>query len=1000
MLNRSTSLLAALLLCFSGSILAESSPERIQSLIKEWRTAARGPYRDIMWFCDDGTFVRPRTTGCTGEGVQRARYSDGLLDLQRTDHLYLAQILSTTDRNAFWDAQNYNSRLKQYLLGKFLQYNDNGWVLESGQFYRGAFQIEDEVEWGEDFLRWVAGSNSNLTQHWFLLRQAAKTIPHGNDDDRSQRVRALSKSIADNYSKFMDLRIKIHGQPSAEDLPNSRAFFEKHGDKLSQRDRTDFEAMLADMEVLYAPVNIQSLRSFQNLIPAGAVRTAVEELIRDYDRLPDAASRVTALAEMLATIRDESTAFGSARGRLALLDLSNILEGMLLREIPEWTPVTVGQTAAKNCELVTAAYGTGFINPAEREKLAVHLPVEQSLVTWQQLSDHLSAAQRAVEWGAGTVRGVFYDVVSQYSEFEPLAYGYYDDIIRSSVLLPLGTNIGKLSEYLASTAGLRNEALDLENGNQIRGINPGYARGELVVVTGDAENLTVDKNKIYAFERPPSDLKPVAGILTVTEGNMVSHVSLLARNLGIPNAVISPENLSDLKRYHGEELFYAVSNTGTVIVRRAKDMDDREKALFAERTRNENKVTVPTEKMDLSQRSVLNMRDVKSKDSGKIVGPKAANLGQLKEMFPDQVVEGVVIPFGIFREHLDQRMTTGNKSYWEHLNGIFAEARALEKQGADEQEIEAYQVRALADFQQQIQQIPLLPSFERDFRNSFQQAFGQPLGRVPVFLRSDTNMEDLEEFTGAGLNLTLFNVLDADEILNGIKKVWASPYSERSFKWRQRYLLNPENVFPSILVIPSVNVDKSGVLITKGVSMGTDDDLTVAFSRGVGGAVDGQSAETYLLRPDGSEIMLSPARDPQYRTIPPSGGSTLVYATFDDPVLAPKDREDLRRLAADVNERLPKAPGINTNGPWDVELGFKDGKIWLFQVRPFVENKNAKTSEYLESITPRRPVERLLRTSAELDAEDPGGNFFTQLLRRTELSMIGDRPIGSNGSVG
>ena len=990
MLNFSKISLFSMLLLVAGSLHAESTPERIQSLIKEWRTAARGPYRDIMWFCDDGTFVRPRTTGCEGEGVQRARYSPELIDLQRTDHLYLAQILSTTDRADFWDNRNYNSRMKQYLLGKFLQNNDNGWVLESGQFYRGAFQVEDEVEWGEDFLRWVVGSDDNVQKHWFLLRQAAKSIPHGNDDDRSQRVRALSKSIADNYSKFMDLRIKIHGQPAAEDLPNSRAFFEKHGEKMSRRDRADFEAMLADMEVLYAPVDIQSLNQYRNRIPEGAVRTELDELIRLYEKLPDAASRVTALAEMLASIRRGATSFGSARGRLALLDLSNVLEGMLLREIPEWEPQTVGETAAKNCELVTAALGTGFVSPTEHEKLAAHLPVEQRLVTWQQLSDHLAAAQRAVEWGAGTVRGVFYDVVSQYSEFEPLAYGYYDDIIRSSVLLPLGNNIGKLSEYLATTAGLSNSVLDLENGNQIRGINPGYAKGELVVVTGDAENMSVDKNKIYAFERPPSDLKPVAGILTVTEGNMVSHVSLLARNLGIPNAVISPENLADLKRYNGDELFYAVSNTGTVIVRKAKDMDKREKELFAERTRNENKVTVPTEKMDLSQRSVLNMRDVKSKDSGKIVGPKAANLGQLKEMFPDQVVEGVVIPFGIFREHLDQPMSATEKTYWEHLNGIFAEARAMEKRGESENEIEAYQVRALADFQEQIKQIPLLPEFERDFRNSFQNAFGRPLGEVPVFLRSDTNMEDLEEFTGAGLNLTLFNVLDADEILNGIKKVWASPYSERSFKWRQRYLLNPENVFPSILVIPSVNVDKSGVLITKGVSMGTDDDLTVAFSRGVGGAVDGQSAETYLLRPDGSEIMLSPARDPQYRTIPPTGGSDLVYATFDDPVLTEKNRDDLRRLAADVNERLPKVPGIETDGPWDVELGFKDDKIWLFQVRPFVENKNAKTSEYLESITPKRPVDRLLRTSAPLNEEDEGGNFFTQLLRRMEHRMLDD----------
>ena len=37
---------------------------------------------------------------------------------------------------------------------------------------------------------------------------------------------------------------------------------------------------------------------------------------------------------------------------------------------------------------------------------------------------------------------------------------------------------------------------------------------------------------------------------------------------------------------------------------------------------------------------------------------------------------------------------------------------------------------------------------------------------------------------------------------------------------------------------------------------------------------------------------------------------------------------------------------------YDIELGIKDDKIWLFQVRPYVENKMAKSSEYLLSLDP------------------------------------------------
>ena len=227
------------------------------------------------------------------------------------------------------------------------------------------------------------------------------------------------------------------------------------------------------------------------------------------------------------------------------------------------------------------------------------------------------------------------------------------------------------------------------------------------------------------------------------------------------------------------------------------------------------------------------------------------------------------------------------------------------------------------------------------------------MGEIPVFLRSDTNMEDLKDFTGAGLNLTLFNVVDKEKIIQGIKDVWASPYTERSFKWRQKYLLNPENVFPSILVIPSVDVDYSGVLITKGISNGNEEDLTVAFSRGAGGAVDGQSAETYLIKNKGGFQFLAPAREQLYNSLPTTGGMAKKAATFENFILNTQNINEIRTLAQTIRKRLPKETNSDYEGAYDVELGFKDNKLWLFQIRPFVENKKALSSGYLESITPK-----------------------------------------------
>jgi len=213
-------------------------------------------------------------------------------------------------------------------------------------------------------------------------------------------------------------------------------------------------------------------------------------------------------------------------------------------------------------------------------------------------------------------------------------------------------------------------------------------------------------------------------------------------------------------------------------------------------------------------------------------------------------------------------------------------------------------------------------------------------------------MEDLKDFTGAGLNLTIFNVVTKETILQGIRDVWASPYTERSFKWRQSYLNNPENVFPSILIIPSVDVDYSGVMVTKGVGTGKSTDITIAFNRGVGGAVDGQASESYLLKGDGENILLTPARETEMKTLPVNGGTKTHFVTFENSILNDKNIIELKEVAATIKRILPNTPGIETKGPFDIELGIRDNKIWLFQVRPFVENKNASGHLYLDSLNP------------------------------------------------
>ena len=298
-------------------------------------------------------------------------------------------------------------------------------------------------------------------------------------------------------------------------------------------------------------------------------------------------------------------------------------------------------------------------------------------------------------------------------------------------------------------------------------------------------------------------------------------------------------------------------------------------------------------------------------------------------------------------------MPNGTITYWQFIQETFKTSEEKRKNAFNKSEIDDYVLNRLTELREAIKKITLLPELVNELRSNFITVLGSKMGTIPVFIRSDTNMEDLKDFTGAGLNLTIFNVLEEEKIFQGIKDVWASPYSERSYRWRQKYLLNPENVFPSILIIPSVNVEKSGVMITKGVTSGNVNDVTVAFSRGAGGAVEGQIAESYLLAASGNNILLSPSRELIYNQLPSAGGTDKGITTLENPLLSDQNLSALRAFAGLIKQKLSGKPGFENGGPFDIELGFLKEKIWLFQVRPFVENKKALSSSYLEEITPK-----------------------------------------------
>jgi phosphohistidine swiveling domain-containing protein len=509
-----------------------------------------------------------------------------------------------------------------------------------------------------------------------------------------------------------------------------------------------------------------------------------------------------------------------------------------------------------------------------------------------------------------------------------------------------------LESLLADAAGqleVYNDLFDRRLAIGMRGLNAGLARGTLKTPENNGHSQEYDRSAIYLLPSTTEDLPPVAGIITAGKGNILSHVQLLARNLGIPNVAVDETLLDTIAARLGTRVVLAVSPRG--VVQLVADGPRWDSVFAAETKVQDVSIRPDLTKLDLYDISFIPLRQMRATDSGRIAGPKAANLGELKHYFPDAVTNGLVIPFGHFRALLDRPMEAGGPSVFSWMLQQYQTIQSLKGQPREQ---EAHIRQFLEKMQDWISNAAPAEDFRRRLKEAMEENFG-PDGTYGVFVRSDTNVEDLPGFTGAGLNLTVPNVVGFENVLKAISQVWASPFTERAYHWRQAYMPSPEHVYVSVLLLKSVPADKSGVMVTADVNTGRPGWLTIAVNEGVGGAVAGQTAEELRIRPaDGRVQLLSPATEPYKRVLLKEGGIARIPVDNEEAVLRPAEIARLIEFAGTVPEQFPMLRNVQGQAvPADIEFGFCDGRLALFQIRPFLESARARQNILLNSLDQR-----------------------------------------------
>ncbi len=934
--------------------LSEEEVQEVKAAIGAMKRDSHGPYLRIRWFCADGTVQPPAGRPCRerGGGVQYAEFNDRARRLA-TLQINVGTILQPLSFAELFDADRENYRLKELVLTNHLFEIDDGWVLREARYYRGARQVEDEERKGHEFLEWLLSNRDWTAQNFFLASQLVAILPHAavSDEVSARSIRNLSTEIADLDAAFLPLRVKIHSFPSRDDLAAVERFLNsrQHPPEV----RTKLTKLRDELRGQYdMRRNAQTLARYRQRLPA-SYREDLEALQRSYER-GDAESASSQIAALGPQLRRHVVDGSDGKRNLVLMDLILTLQEQAFvlgqdLEAQRSSPLARSQRLESLSEYFAVAHAVGFLSSRERAALDAEVSriLQGKNMSALEYRSALAYLSRSLDWSVGTARSTFGPVIQRYQHFEPKASGLLDALVRSSALLPLSMELGRLSADADRVLGASHEVLGQNVSQGVRGLNPGVALRTLEIIEPDATEFKLEQTKIYVIPETTPELTPPAGVLTLDAGNLLSHVQLLARNLGIPNASISSAYLPALRLYRGRPVFYAVSPLGRVVLKDPDRLSDEERRLMEkDRETKTGKYRLDTSRLKLDRSAPIPLRELRAKDSGITVGPKAANLGQLAAYFPDRVSDGVALPFGMFYRHVN-RPFESDKTVLEQLEAAYDSARALRAAERGEDEIDRYMFGELAKVRRAIMELDWQPEVRSSIERAVQTTFRDL--SAGVFVRSDTNVEDLPQFSGAGLNLTVPHQRSLDAILASIKRVWTSPFSERAYLWRKQILEDQGRVYPSVLLLESVHSEKSGVLITSGLQFGGREYLTIATAEGVGGAVEGEDAETILVDRQGRTKLLSQAKAPLRRALLNSGagGSQMVAASRPEYLLTQEDIAQLLNVVESWERRLR---GSERGKIWDIEFGFVAGKLWLFQIRPFVRFRSSELLERLNTL--------------------------------------------------
>jgi hypothetical protein len=486
------------------------------------------------------------------------------------------------------------------------------------------------------------------------------------------------------------------------------------------------------------------------------------------------------------------------------------------------------------------------------------------------------------------------------------------EIINKTFFVPVAFKPNSLrqDEASRSLAGVeRVLQSDIAKEQAYQALNLAKGLGRIHIINKLDDHVEIGFNEILVLDEVPIQLPPVAGIITSQPSTPLSHINLLAKGWGIPNAYI--KNAKELlKQYEGWWVAFE-TNRDNYTIKRA-DLNQ----LHEYERRLKERLDVVKPKFDLSETRLLSLSQQR-KVSSIAFGGKSANLGEVMyaKLRGIVVPSGFALPFHYYDEFIkrnkidDEIFTLLNDQKFVHDP--------------------AYRREHLTSLRERIQKA----EFDPALRKEVLQKVAREYAGKGLFVRSSSNSEDLPKFSGAGLYTTVPNVRGDKELIEAIKTVWASLWNFEAYEFRERANVDHSKIFMAVLLQEGINSESSGVMIsTDPFDKENAGAIYISAKRGLGiKVVEGQRiAEQIIFRPRTNAVqVLTRSAEDSLLTFDENGGVKEVPITGDRVVLTDDVIRRLVRAATEIKR-------VFGSRDQDIEWAYMKGQIFIVQSRPYI----------------------------------------------------------------